>query len=469
MVFSSLKFIFVFLPVFLVVYFLIPKNLKNFGLLIASLIFYAYGTLENPLYIILLALSVMVNYFAGIAIINGGERRKTVFICGVLYNLVWLFVFKYAGFFMENLQTLLGFVWKSPVKLPEINLVLPLGISFYTFQSISYIADIYMRRNNGAESLVEMATYLCMFPKLTSGPIVRYGDMQEQIHNRKYTLKSVNEGLKTFTLGLGLKVVLANQVGKLWTDINAIGFDSISTPLAWMGIIAYSLQLYFDFYGYSLMAMGLGEMIGFKIPDNFNDPYMATSMTDFWRRWHITLGAWFREYVYIPLGGNRRGSIRMIMNLIVVWLLTGLWHGASWNFVIWGAAICLLIIIEKLALKNVLDRYPVIGHLYMIVVIPLSWLVFALEDLGQLKLYFMRLFGVAGSAANVFQGDYMKYGQTYLVLMLVGIFFCTGIPVKLYRKYKKTPIMSIILLAVFWMAVYCLYMGMNDPFMYFVF
>ena len=280
----------------------------------------------------------------------------------------------------------------------------------------------------------------------------------------------VESGLKVFALGLAYKVLLANRVGHLWTEVTAIGYESISTPLAWMSIVAYSLQLYFDFYGYSLMAIGLGRMMGFDFPQSFNNPYMAVSMTDFWRRWHMTLGGWFREYVYIPLGGNRGGFAKTVRNMFVVWLLTGLWHGASWNFVLWGLLLFVLLFVEKAGLGKVLERHKALGHIYMILWIPLSWLVFVITDLSQLGIYLQKLFPFFGSTGTVlFQGDYLKYGKTYGIYLVLGILFATGVQEKLLKKNKNRLWVILLLLALFWASVYCMYLGMDDPFLYFRF
>lgn len=280
----------------------------------------------------------------------------------------------------------------------------------------------------------------------------------------------VESGLKVFALGLAYKVLLANRVGHLWTEVTAIGYESISTPLAWMSIVAYSLQLYFDFYGYSLMAIGLGRMMGFDFPQNFNNPYMAVSMTDFWRCWHMTLGGWFREYVYIPLGGNRGGFAKTVRNMFVVWLLTGLWHGASWNFVLWGLLLFVLLFVEKAGLGKVLERHKALGHIYMILWIPLSWLVFVITDLSQLGIYLQKLFPFFGSTGTVlFQGDYLKYGKTYGIYLVLGILFATGVQEKLLKKNKNRLWVILLLLALFWASVYCMYLGMDDPFLYFRF
>ena len=356
------------------------------------------------------------------------------------------------------------------VQLETWNLILPIGISFYTFQIISYLVDVYRRETKAEKSLISLGTYLCMFPQLIAGPIVNYHLIQEQLHKRKHSMVKVESGLKVFALGLAYKVLLANRVGHLWTEVTAIGYESISTPLAWMSIVAYSLQLYFDFYGYSLMAIGLGRMMGFDFPQNFNNPYMAVSMTDFWRRWHMTLGGWFREYVYIPLGGNRGGFAKTVRNMFVVWLLTGLWHGARWKFVLWGLLLFVLLFVEKAGLGKVLERHKALGHIYMILWIPLSWLVFVITDLSQLGIYLQKLFPFFGSTGTVlFQGDYLKYGKTYGIYLVLGILFATGVQEKLLKKNKNRLWVILLLLALFWASVYCMYLGMDDPFLYFRF
>lgn len=422
MVFSSIAFIMYFMPVFFLVYYILPASYKNAWLLV-----------------------------------------------GIVYDLGWLILFKYLGFLIENLNALFG-AMHVKVQLETWNLILPIGISFYTFQIISYLVDVYRRETKAEKSLISLGTYLCMFPQLIAGPIVNYHLIQEQLHKRKHSMVKVESGLKVFALGLAYKVLLANRVGHLWTEVTAIGYESISTPLAWMSIVAYSLQLYFDFYGYSLMAIGLGRMMGFDFPQNFNNPYMAVSMTDFWRRWHMTLGGWFREYVYIPLGGNRGGFAKTVRNMFVVWLLTGLWHGASWNFVLWGLLLFVLLFVEKAGLGKVLERHKALGHIYMILWIPLSWLVFVITDLSQLGIYLQKLFPFFGSTGTVlFQGDYLKYGKTYGIYLVLGILFATGVQEKLLKKNKNRLWVILLLLALFWASVYCMYLGMDDPFLYFRF
>lgn len=471
MVFSSIAFIMYFMPVFFLVYYILPASYKNAWLFLASLGFYYYGVRGNPGYLLLMIMSVVVNFVAGklIEAQKTKRARKAWLVVGIVYDLGWLILFKYLGFLIENLNALFG-AMHVKVQLETWNLILPIGISFYTFQIISYLVDVYRRETKAEKSLISLGTYLCMFPQLIAGPIVNYHLIQEQLHKRKHSMVKVESGLKVFALGLAYKVLLANRVGHLWTEVTAIGYESISTPLAWMSIVAYSLQLYFDFYGYSLMAIGLGRMMGFDFPQNFNNPYMAVSMTDFWRRWHMTLGGWFREYVYIPLGGNRGGFAKTVRNMFVVWLLTGLWHGASWNFVLWGLLLFVLLFLEKAGLGKVLERHKALGHIYMILWIPLSWLVFVITDLSQLGIYLQKLFPFFGSTGTVlFQGDYLKYGKTYGIYLVLGILFATGVQEKLLKKNKNRLWVILLLLALFWASVYCMYLGMDDPFLYFRF
>ena len=472
MVFSSLVFLFRFLPIFLLLYYICPTKWKNACLVVGSLTFYIYGVKNELWYFFLFLVSILVNYQLGILIgrRRWPEHRKKWLIFGICYNLFWLFLFKYSGFFAGNLNWLFlkmrfGFSVQTPV------LPLPIGISFYTFQAISYLADVYRKEASHETSLINYGLYITMFPQLIAGPIVTYSSICKQIHRRNHNLQNIENGLREFTIGLGLKVLLANQVGRLWSQVGAIGYESISTPLAWLGLAAFSFQIYFDFYGYSLMAKGLGQLMGFSLPDNFNYPYLSLSITEFWRRWHMTLGGWFRDYIYIPLGGSRCGFASTIRNMLVVWLLTGFWHGASWNFILWGAIIFLIMFIEKLGLKRLLDNCPLIGHLYMMIVIPLTWLVFAVTELSQIKIYFLHLFPflAPGGQFTYFAGDFLKYGRLYILSLAASFIFLTRIPRKIYTQWKRSFLTALLLLTVFWLCVYLIKMGANDPFLYFRF
>lgn len=475
MVFSSLEFIFRFLILFLIAYYLCPKRFRNAVLLAGSLLFYAWG---EPAYLILILLSILVNYRLGLAIAkhtHSPRKHRFFFVLALCYDFGMLFLFKYADFFIDNLNILLSIIKQytgCPLSsIPKPGLSLPLGISFYTFQIASYIIDVYRKKQEPEHSMIQLGVYLCMFPQLIAGPIIVYSDMANQLKNRTYSLSDFEDGLKTFVIGLGSKVLLANRIFLLWNNIQVTGFDCISTPLAWLGAFAYSFQIFFDFFGYSLMAIGLGKMLGFHIPDNFNYPYIATSVSDFWRRWHITLGAWFREYIYIPLGGNRKGTLKTIRNLFFVWLLTGLWHGASWNFVLWGLVFFMLISLEKLFLGKVFRKIPVLGHLYIIVLIPLTWILFAITNMKDLWIYFTRLFPFlnGSSPGSVYSADYIDALHMYGPLFLLCILFSTPLPAKLYRRFKNNIITLLLLLAIFWLSIYYLAISSNNPFLYFRF
>lgn len=463
MVFSSLEFIFIFLPVFLLVYAAVPKKLKNTVILLGSVIFYSLGV-KKPVYIVLFILTTMLNYIVGQFIEDFPKYKKPWLIFGIAFNFWWLIFFKYWTFGTENLNALLG----TSFTLKDI--ILPIGISFYTFQNVSYIIDVYRRQTRAERSIINYGAYISMFPQLIAGPIVTYNTVAKQLRNRTHNIRKVEDGLKTFTIGLGYKVLIANQIGGLWSDISMIGFESISSPLAWMGIFAYSFQLYFDFCGYSLMAIGLGKIMGFDLPKNFDYPYMSLTMTEFWRRWHMTLGTWFKDYIYIPLGGNRKGKAAQIRNTFVVWLFTGLWHGASWNFVIWGLVLFAVIMSEKFWTGKFLNKHKAAGHLYMMLIIPVTWLIFAVTDLHELGIYFKRLLPfLPQKTYAVLDKDYVKYLGIYKTYFIAGILFSTRLPKKIYDKIKNSFVGVILLLAVFWASVYCMYKGLNDPFLYFRF
>lgn len=465
MVFSSLEFVFLFLPVFMIAYGCVPFKYKNAVIFLGSLIFYSIGVISTPVYILLFAITILFNFIIGQFIESFRKTRRLWLLLGIIFNFSWLIFFKYTGFIFENINSLFG-----GLDLPLKEIILPIGISFYTFQNVSYIIDVYRKKTVAESSFVNYGAYITMFPQLIAGPIVTYDTIAKQLESRTHSLKNIDSVLKTFTIGLGSKVLIANQIGGLWNDISSIGFESISTRLAWMGAVAYSFQIYFDFCGYSLMAIGLGKIMGFNLPVNFDHPYTSVTMTEFWRRWHITLGSWFREYIYIPLGGNRGGTKATVRNLLIVWLLTGLWHGASWNFVLWGFLLFVILVIEKLAIGRFLNKVRPLGHIYMIFLIPLTWMIFAVTDFSQLGIYFSRLFPVfADKPAVVFEEDYIKYWDIYRNFFIAGVVFSTKLPQMIYKKIKNTAFGAIILLVIFWASVYCMYKGMNDPFLYFRF
>ncbi len=464
MVFSSLEFLFIFLPAFMLVYGLVPKKYKNATIFAGSVIFYSVGAISRPVYILLFLLTILFNFIIGEFIYNFRKASKLWLTVGIVFNFWWLIFFKYTGFLFENINALFH------AHLPVKDIILPIGISFYTFQSVSYLIDVYRRRARAESNFISYGAYISMFPQLIAGPIVKFRIVSRMLRHRRHTAAMIEEGLKTFTIGLGFKVLIANQIGGLWSDIGNIGFHSISAPLAWMGIIAYSFQLYFDFCGYSYMAIGLGKIMGFELPKNFDHPYMSLTMGEFWRRWHMTLGMWFREYIYIPLGGSRCGKLKTIRNYFIVWAFTGLWHGASWNFIIWGMVLFALIMLERFVIGKYLERFKLLGHLYMLFVIPLTWLIFAVTDISQLVVYFCRLLPfIPQQTYPVLEHDYLKYLGIYWKFFLAGAVFSTDLPERIYKKIKDTIAIKLVLLAVFWLSVYCIYKGMNDPFMYFRF
>lgn len=438
MVFSSIEFLLYFLPIFILVYMLIPQKGKNTVLVLGSLIFYAYGDLR---WLGLLMVSVLANYL--IARVMHG---KIVLTAAVAANISILVILKYY----------------------QGGELLPLGISFYTFQVISYLVDVYRREVPAESNFIDFAAYIMMFPKLVMGPITSYGEIRQQLHERSCGAENLQEGLKLFILGLTGKVLLADRLALLWHEVQVIGFESISTPLAWIAAIAYSMELYFDFAGYSLMAMGLGCMLGFQLPENFRQPYMSASVREFYRRWHMTLGNWFCKYVYIPLGGSRAGEVRTICNLLAVWLLTSLWHGITWNFVIWGMGICLLIILERQVGRLWKGKVPVLCHLYLWAVIPVTWMCFAITDLHQLGIYLGRMLALIPGVA-VHAGDWQKALGNYGGLLIVGMLACTPLVQRLYRKLKKNWIGMVLLAICFWLCVHRIVVEGNNPFLYFRF
>lgn len=467
MVFSSLPFVLLFMPIFFGIYYAVPSRGKNAILLLGSLVFYAVGTVQAPEHFAIFILSMALDYVLGRRMEQNPGRKRFYLVTGVVFHLLALGFFKYVPFMVGELHQ--AFSW-VPVEFTRY-ILLPIGISFYTFQGISYLADVYRGTVPVEKSPVRFFVYISMFPQLIAGPIVTYGQVREHLRERRLEKAAVLDGLGTFIFGMGLKVLLANPIQKLWGELHTIGFDSVSTPLAWMGLFAFTFHIYFDFFGYSLMAIGLGKMLGFQLPRNFDFPYLSCTMTEFWRRWHITLGSWFREYVYIPLGGNRKGPWRTVLNLLVVWLLTGIWHGAGYNFLLWGGVLFLLIISEKYLTGSFLQRVPAVGHLYMLLAVPLTWAIFAVDDMQQLGLLFTRLFPFFGQGMwSVFRYDYVKYFGMYWPFFLAAILLSCRWPFRLLERIRHKPVVVWVLLAViFGASVYCMYRGFNDPFLYFRF
>ncbi|MCM1145621.1 MAG: MBOAT family protein [Blautia sp.] len=473
MLFSSVEFLFRFLPVFMLIYLSVPGKYRNFVLLSGSLLFYGVG---EPYNVLLLIFSILVNYLAGRLMIEKKKKKKRdkkagkgILTLALVFNFAILFVFKYWDFTAENINKL-----STGSIVPLLHLALPLGISFYTFQIVSYLLDCYRQdfyrgRKKKDASFMEFATYVSMFPQLIAGPIVKYEEVEEQLKERKISVRAIENGLKLFSLGLGFKVLLANQIGTLWNTIMTAGPGNLSAAAAWMGAFAYSFQIYFDFWGYSLMAKGLGKMLGFKIPTNFQNPYVSKSISEFWRRWHITLGRWFKEYLYIPLGGNRKGFFRTAVNLFIVWAFTGLWHGASWNFVLWGLLFFLMVSLEKTGLGKWLEKKAVLGHLYVIVIIPVTWVIFAISDIKQLLLYLQNMIGIHAGGVIVGSVQILRYLKEYGVLFLFCILFATPYPMRLYSQYKNKWYVIVAIVMIFWFSVYEIMIGSNNPFLYFRF
>lgn len=418
MVFSSAEFLCAFLPLTLLLYYLCPRRARNLLLFLVSLAFYAYGERR---YIFIMLFSTFFDYGNG-RFIEYFDRRgkqwgkRLVLILSLVVNLGLMCFFKYTDFVITNVNTAFG------TAVPLLRLALPLGISFYTFQTLSYTIDVYRGNVKAQHNLIDFGMYISMFPQLIAGPIVRYSDVQGELKDRSETPERVTAGILRFVTGLGKKVLLANLAGALWEEIAA---SSLTVPTAWIGAVAYALHIYFDFSGYSDMAIGLGGMLGFRFPENFRYPYLCTSATDFWRRWHITLSTWFREYLYIPLGGNRKGLPRQILNLLIVWFLTGLWHGAGWNFIAWGLYYFVLLTLEKLFLLRRLEKLPkFFRHLLALIGVLVGWMLFAAEDLPAAWEYIKAMFGFAPLAGGM--AGYYLY--TNAVLLAVGMVGCTPLP-----------------------------------------
>lgn len=427
MVFSSLIFLFCYLVVVLGVYYLLPRKARNAFLLFANLIFYGWG---EPVYILLMGVCTLVNYLCGLLLARAATRARARFwlICSIVISLGLLGVFKYTGFFASLLKLLPGF---SAIAVPVIPL--PVGISFYTFQSMSYTIDVYRGETAAQRNFITFAAYVSLFPQLIAGPIVRYKDVEEQLTGRVETLSVFAAGVRTFTVGLAKKVLIANVCGACWTALSA---GQSGWAAAWVGILAYTLQIYFDFSGYSDMAVGLGRMFGFEFMENFRYPYLARSITEFWRRWHISLSTWFRDYLYIPLGGNRKGPLCQIRNLLIVWFLTGLWHGASLNFILWGLYYFLLLVLERFVLGKAWERVPGFVRLPVtFFLVMIGWTIFAFPDFSAMLSYFGALFSFGAPALR---GDAGFLVLTYLPILLIGLLAATPLGKKAYDRVKAT-------------------------------
>ena len=472
MIFSSIIFLLHFLPVTLALYYLAPPRLKNTVLFLCSLLFYCWG--EVRFFPVMLAL-ILINYLCGLGMERFDQNktaRRVLLVVALVGSLGMLFYFKYANFVLESINALLG---TSFAPIQGIS-VLPLGISFYTFQTLSYSIDVYRREVDTEHNIIDFGAYVVMFPQLIAGPIVKYRDVSAQLHvyKNRYNLAQIEEGMTLFIFGLAKKVLLADAIGALWTDligvaddpaVTFVGLANASTPLVWLGILAYSFQLYFDFSGYSMMAIGMGKMLGFDFPQNFNFPYISRSITEFWRRWHMTLSGWFREYVYIPLGGNRKGLKRQILNLFIVELLTGIWHGANWNFICWGLYYFVLLAVEKLFLLKHLEKGRVWPHIYTLFLVVVGWAMFVGNDPGvEFGLLFQKLFIPSGGVSPVY------FLRNYGVLLVVSMLCCTPLVAKLWdwlRRRTWTRLATVGLLLVVTTAY--VVGNTNSPFLYFNF
>lgn len=466
MVFSSTIFLCVYLPLVLLGYYICPKKGRNLFLLIVSLVFYAWG---EPKYVFLMIFSILVNYIFGrLMDKNRGrqKRMKLLLVLSVVIDLGLLSVFKYTDFIITNVNAIFG----SSFDL--LNIALPIGISFYTFQAMSYTIDVYRNDVRVQKNLIDFGMYITMFPQLIAGPIVRYADVQDQLADRSVTTADFSEGVMRFVVGLGKKVLLANQMGAVWSEIYALGGD-VSALMAWTGAIAYTFQIYFDFSGYSDMAIGLGRMFGFKFPENFRYPYQSVSITDFWRRWHITLSTWFKEYLYIPLGGNRRGLARQALNLLIVWSLTGFWHGAGWNFVMWGLYYFVILFIEKLFLLKALNKLPkFFRHVYALVLIIIGWVIFASDDVSVLLPYLGSMFGANGAIGGMDVYTLL----TKAVLLIICCIASTELPKKLFlsaagamNEKAAFTLKSVLMIALLALSMILLIGDSYNPFLYFRF
>ena len=463
MVFSSAIFLFIFLSVVFLGNLLIrPLWAKNLFLTAASLVFYAFG---EPVYAFLMIASAAMNYGfgRGLAATERQGIRRFLLVVSVLCDLVILGTFKYAGFLVENINHIAG----SHLNVPEI--ALPVGISFFTFQAMSYVIDVYRNRDMCQKSFMKVLLYISFFPQLIAGPIVRWGEIETQLDHRAVTTDGVAEGICRFVKGLAKKLLLANGLGQIADQVFDLNIGQYSMAVAWLGAICYALQIFYDFSGYSDMAIGLASMFGFHFQENFDHPYSAESIHGFWRRWHISLSSWFKEYVYIPLGGNRKGKARMIFNLFVVWSLTAVWHGAEGHFLIWGASLLLLLALEKAFLLQFLKKSKILSHVYLVLVVPLTWMAFAIADVGQLGVYYARMFPFFGVGETVRQMDFLQYLKDYGPLFLMGIVFSTPYPTALYKVFEKKWLGSLAVIVVLGLSLYYMAVSTNNPFLYFNF
>jgi len=465
MVFSSILFIFIYLPVVLAVYYLLPRKWRNLWLFVVNLVFYGWG---EPVYILLMVFSVSLNYFSGRMIDKyraDDKKARLILVANTAINILLLVFFKYYDLLAETISLIPG------LNVRPLGLGLPIGISFYTFQNMSYVIDVYRGDTDAQKNYIDYGTYLALFPQLIAGPIVRYKDVAEQLETRTHSVERFASGVRRFVIGLAKKTLIANNIGRLWDVYAGTPVSQLTFVGSWLGIIAFSLQIYFDFSGYSDMAIGLGRMLGFEFLENFNYPYISKSITEFWRRWHMSLSGWFRDYVYIPLGGSRKGLKRQIFNLLVVWALTGIWHGANWTFLLWGLYYAFFLIIEKVFLLRWLEKIPsFVGHIYALLVAVCGWVLFELGNMSHVVSYYKAMFGLGGG--GFISGTDRYYLSSFLLLLIVGAVASTPIGARLYEKMpdKVKGVLSPLLAALV-MVISTAYLvdATYNPFLYFRF
>ena len=467
MVFSTPIFLFCFLVLTLLVYYLVPRGLRNVVLLCSSLFFYFWG---ERIFVLIMLLSTAIDYTHGLLVErcqkNGNDKgARWAVASSVIFNLALLFFFKYWDFIASSLQAI-GLTF-----MPVLNTHLPIGISFYTFQTMSYTIDVYRGDARAQRNILNFGTFVTLFPQLIAGPIIKYKDLGDQIDSRTYSSERFASGVQIFMVGLGKKLLIANNVGMLWDTYKAMAPGDLTVAGAWLGVLAFTFQIYFDFSGYSDMAVGLGRMLGFEFLPNFNYPYISKSITEFWRRWHISLSTWFKEYLYIPLGGNRCSKPRWMFNLLVVWAATGIWHGASWNYLIWGLYFFVLLMIEKFFLLNLLKKAPaLVGHVYTLFFVLVSWAIFGLENFTQLTAYLKVMFGLGG--VPLINGELGYYLSSYLPILCVAALASTPLGVSLYRRGSvRVQQVACTVLVVAGLVVCTAYLvdGTYNPFLYFRF
>ena len=466
MLFSSIPFLYYFLPSVLILYFVVPQKLKNTILLVSSLIFYGWG---EPKYVILMVASIIIGYVSGLLIeaTNKKSKKRAIMIINVAVNICFLGFFKYSNFFIENFNALTG------LSIKLLNIALPIGISFYTFQILSYTVDVYRGTVKAQKNLISLATYISMFPQLIAGPIVRYTDIVDSLNDRKHTFFKIATGLRRFIIGLSKKVLIANALGEFCATFKAS--DDKSVFFYWVYAISFCLQVYFDFSGYSDMAIGLGKIFGFEFMENFNFPFISKSISEFWRRWHISLGSWFRDYVYIPLGGNRVKKTRWIFNIVVVWFLTGFWHGAAWNFIVWGLYFVVFLILEKTKPIRFITETKVLNHIYTLFFIMISFVIFDAVNMGEAFSYIKAMLGFSG--APLISTEFIYYLKEYSVVILLGIIGSTPIVKNVFYRLSQAKcckividvLEPIVLVSLLVLITAYLVDGSFNPFLYFRF